>query len=145
MRSALPASLFLGLAIITSSCARQCCQDCGPRGEVVNQTYVHKYGVTIPKNEWSDRGKTGQVVSTLKTGVVVTKTYSDGNLHGETTYTFPHSRAIERVETYSQGHLIKTRENHLSGAPKMEIDFPSPEEKTVVVWYEDGTPHYRET
>ena len=145
MRSKLPITLFLGLAIITGSCGGQRQQNGGSRREVVNETYVHKYGLSIPQKEWSNRGETGQVVSMLKSGVVVVKNYVNGVLEGEATYSFPHSRAVQRVDIYANGELIKTRDNHLSGAPKMEIEYLSPEERTVVVWYDDGTPHYRET
>lgn len=145
MRFVLPISLILGVGIVASACSNRYCDDCYPYGRVVSETYVHRYGVNVPKTEWTTRGRSGQVVSTLNTGVVVTKNYLDGTLEGETTYTFPHSKAIEKIETYSQGSLIKERENHPSGVPQRETEFLLPNSRVITVWYEDGTPHLRET
>lgn len=111
---------------------------------VVTQSYVHKYGVPLERNEWASRGKNGQVVSMLKSGVTVTENYLDGYLDGETSYSFPHSGAIQKVEVYAQGHLTKERENYRSGAPKLEVSYTSSGSKDVTSWYEEGTPHYRE-
>lgn len=141
--------LLIGFYIIASGCSSQYHRQCSPyptspHDNVIDQTYIHKYGVTIPQDDWIDRGEEGKVVSTLKDGAVVTKNYSEGELEGETTYTFPHSEAIQIIETYAQGRLVKERENLPSGAPKKQIEYQSPDIKTVTAWYETGTPHYRE-
>ena len=69
-------------------------------------SYRHRYGVEIPYENWQENGSTGQVVTTLKNGVVVKKNYVQGILDGDTFYTFPHSEKIEKVETYHNNQKI---------------------------------------
>lgn len=146
MRAIFSICLFFGMAMLTCACSKQTCDDCFTCQEkdVVEQTYVHKYGVPVPQKEWSSRGQNGQVVSTLKTGVVVTKNYSNGYLDGEATYTFPHSGAIERKEKYEQGHLVSEREYYHSGTPKKEVEYLTPSSTAISMWYENGSPRCRE-
>ena len=94
---------FLFLAVITlaacfTSCQRRCCD----KQDVVMETYVHKYGVEVPADDWASRGENGQVITSLGNSVKVVKPYTNGALDGETTYTFPHSDTIEKVETYAR-------------------------------------------
>jgi antitoxin component YwqK of YwqJK toxin-antitoxin module len=125
--------------------SRPCDYDCRPcEAPVMTESYVHKYGMEVPQNEWSDRGQNGKVVSTLKSGVVVTKNYVDGYLEGETTYTFPHSGAIQKTETFSSGHLIAEREMYSTGSPKRQVEYAPSNKKLVTVWYEDEIPQFRE-
>ena len=63
--------------------------------EVVDQLYVHKYGYTVSKEEWSSKNYPGQVITTRQDGVTVTATYEDGKLNGPSTETFPHSQTVE--------------------------------------------------
>lgn len=121
-------------------CQRQYCEN----PDVVDETYVHRYGVEIPAQDWANRGKTGQVVSTLKNGVVVTKSYSAGVQEGETTHTFPHSDVTEKVVTYSQGTPVKETSAYMSGAPRSETVYQDGT-KTVTTWYENGSPMSKET
>lgn len=139
--------IYLGaLGIALTGCHKQrCCQPHEPwQYDVVNEQYVHTYGVPVEPQDWVNRGQNGQVVSTLRNGSMVTKTYRDGYLDGETTYSFPHSGAIQRVETYNQGCLVKDRDHYLSGAPCVEREFHPDSTHTVRSWYENGTPKNRE-
>lgn len=131
----------LALVAVLSSCNRQVPY----RGPVVEQTYVHKYGVEVPPDQWQKSGESGRIVSTLKNGVVVTNSYSGGVLDGETTYTFPHNDNIQKVETYSDGRLIKEVINTMSGTPMKEIVYQDHGVRNVTIWYEDGMPQTKET
>jgi antitoxin component YwqK of YwqJK toxin-antitoxin module len=131
----------LGL-IATLCCVATACNR-APRNtscDVVEETYVHKYGVSIPAQDWTARGEDGQVISTMKDGVVVTKHFSGGTLNGDTTYTFPHSNLIEKVESYSNGTLAKETHYYQSGVPAQETIHQSDDGYTHTVWYENGSP-----
>jgi len=112
--------------------------------EIVDNKYIHKYGVMVPPEDWSQRGENGKVVSTLKNGVIVTRNFSNGSLNGETTYTFPHSETIEKMETYVEGNLKTELTYYSSGIPMKEIQYVSPVFQNVTVWYEGGSPQLRE-
>lgn len=145
MRKVVLIGLSLGIAASLSSCARRSCEEvCQPEQDALAQTYIHKYGMEVPQKEWKNRGQNGRVVSTLKSGVVVTKNYKEGFLDGETTYTFPHSGAIQKVEMYNQGRLVQERENYSTGMKKKQVTYESPTQKTVSVWYDNSSPHYNE-
>ncbi len=107
--------------------------------DLVDCTYVHRYGVEVPPDDWSSRGENGQVISRLKNGVTVTKNFSAGTLEGETMYTFPHCDTVECVETYSQGCLDKKVQNYFCGVPKEEVQY-RPGGQRVTSWYDNGTP-----
>lgn len=107
---------------------------------VVDETYVHKYGFEVDSKEWQSRGEHGQKVSTLKSGVTITHNYHFGKLNGETTYSFPYSSAIERVETYKDGILIIDEIRYMGNIPKKRTEY-FPKGTKVTQWYENGTPH----
>lgn len=125
----------------TTSCMRQ--RSCCPC-DVVGETYIHKYGVEVPAGDWTARGENGKVITTQKDGVVITKNYAAGTLEGETTYTFPHSDTIEKVETYSNGELQKGVTYYANGAPLTTTEY-QPGSKVVATWYENGSPKSTET
>ena len=112
--------------------------------DVVCESYHHRYGVALPANEWSERGRNGQVISTLKDGVVVTRTYDAGVLDGESTYTFPHRETIERREIYSQGTLTQEIFCSSAGLPIRQVSYHSPSSRSVVIWYDNGAPQCQE-
>src|SRR4051812_31210631 len=119
------------LALITTACAITGCaghQEHQPYA-VAEQTYVHKYGTTVPSHDWTSRGGHGKVISALNNGVIVSRTYTAGVLDGESTYTFPHSETLEHVEIYSQGTLIKNILYYPQGAPSEEMLYQSNGEK----------------
>lgn len=106
--------------------------------EVVDESYLHRYGVAIPKQDWSAQGETGKVVSTLKNGVVVTKSYVKGVLEGDTTYTYPHSDLIESTETYSNGKVVKVINFYRNGAKSQETTFPNDTQRKVISYFDNG-------
>jgi antitoxin component YwqK of YwqJK toxin-antitoxin module len=112
--------------------------------EIVEETYVHKYGVSVPSEDWKERGEEGQVIATLKNGVVVTKNYVKGRLEGECTYTFPYNKQVQRVEIYRSNVLVSEGAFYPSGAPMQEIHFAPNGAKTRLMWYENGSPMSRE-
>jgi len=144
MKMGIPTILWAACALTVAGCSsRKCCYEPWER-DVVNEEYVHTYGMQVQPNDWMARGQNGQILLTLRNGVMVTKNYQDGCLEGETAYTFPHSEAIERIETYSLGNLLKAREHYPSGAPKQEAEYHSSSSHTIRNWYENGAPKSRE-
>jgi antitoxin component YwqK of YwqJK toxin-antitoxin module len=121
------------------------CLSCG-RGHqrevpVVEETYVHKYGVEVPSDFWSASGQDGSVITTMGDGVVITRSYNAGNLEGTTSYSYPHSEQLQKTELYSQGTMVKSTLYYFQGTPKQETLFDSPIGfKSVSTWYLSGTP-----
>jgi len=125
------------LALLLTACAQNSSED----NYVIEQTYVHKYGVAVPSDFWTASGEHGSVVSTMNNGVVVTHSYNSGLLEGDTTYSYAHSSQIQKSETYSQGTLVKETEYYFEGSPKSQIAYDSPlGMRTVSSWYLSGTP-----
>lgn len=128
---------FASIALTFTACGRQNCDNAC----VVDQTYVHKYGVAVSSDFWSASGEHGSVISTMGDGIVITRTYSGGLLDGDTSYSFAHSSQIQKKENYSQGTLVKTTEFFFDGTPKAETAYDSPlGMKTISTWYLSGTP-----
>lgn len=128
------AILFGSVALTLASCA-------GPgKADVASERYVHKYGHEVAMDDWSKRGEDGKVITTLKSGVRVTKSYQRGALEGDTTYTFPHSDIVERVETYKNGELVKEVVHHENGWPREGISYLPGGRFEQTLWYEDGAP-----
>lgn len=126
------------LLLLTASCQPN--QSC----DVVDETYVHRYGVPLTPSDWAERGQHGQVVSTLKNGVVVCRNYESGVTHGETTYTFPHRETIHKKEVYDQGSLIEETWHYSNGMPERQVSHQSPHAHTVLKWYDGGVPQCKE-
>lgn len=137
MKNLMITSTLITLAFL--SCNKQNEQGCA----VIKEKYVHEYGLEIDKNEWKDHGKNGEVISTLDNGVTVRKHYLDGIIDGEVSYSFPHSEKIERLETYSDGNLVKIVIHDEMGNPSHETLF-SNDYETVTTWYETGNPKSKE-
>ncbi len=115
------------------------------QGDVVKQKYVHKYGLEVPSEDWESRGKDGTVITTLANGVNVTNLYVRGSLHGESTYSFPHSDTIERIDHYDNGKLVKQTFNNENGWPREEIRFCANNQYEKTTWYESSSPQSVET
>jgi len=115
------------------------------RSEFVREEYIHKYGVAVSKEEWGERGSDGRVVTTKQDGIVITRSYRVGVLEGDTTITFPHSRTIETLQTYSEGNLVRQVNHYPSGMPKEEERYTANQGKVITAWYEAGTPKSVET
>ncbi len=154
------------LMALSTSCNYHDMSDDG----VLDETFIHKYGVAVPRDFWSLSGEDGTVVSTMANGVIVTKKYASGILHGSTTYTFPQSSQIEKEEIYYHGILVKEIDYFPDSTPEKEIVYdripdaskefepappqdpdssdltsaqphtPTKELKTISSWYFGGTP-----
>lgn len=132
--------IFLGMAtaaLVLSGCAAQ--RETMPY-EVAEQTYVHKYGTTVPSHDWVSRGEHGKIISKLNNGVTVTNSYASGVLDGDSLYTFPYSEVVEHVETYVQGTLVKNATFYPHGAPYEETIYNPDYSRNFIVWYENGSP-----
>lgn len=121
------------LSLLAASCCRPSCDN-----EIVDQRYIHPYGVTVPRYHWEETGQNGQIVTTLKFGVICTQTYYLGKLEGESTYSFPFSDTVEKVELYSQDQLLRETTFYINGRPKKEIVYNPSEHNTITEWYENG-------
>ncbi len=110
------------------------------QGEVVKETYIHKYGVPVSAADWEKQGKDGQVIQLQKDGVTAVHTYDKGILHGESTWSFPNSQTVQRVEIYENGVLVGKRDHYTSGTPQQEEHFAGRFVTKRMRWYEDGTP-----
>lgn len=132
--------------LLASSCLLTIgCRSNNQYSEVVKETYIHKYGVPVAKDAWVQQGKDGKVIQLRKDGVTVSKCVENGVLCGETTYTYPNSSTVHRVEMYRDGKLISARDHYPSGVPKKEEIYEGEELVTLTRWYEDGTPSANET
>lgn len=116
------------------------CQTNDSIHQVISQTYVHKYGFETSETDWNARDKDGQVVSLLKNGVKVTKSYENGKLHGLTTYTFPNSPVIEKQQLFDEGLLLKEQLNDSQGMPIREEIYEFGNRIIVTLWDEKGVP-----
>lgn len=127
--------LSLGILLTFASACQQPCY------EVVDQTYIHKYGVEVDPEEWAQRGQQGKVVTTRVDGVVIESSYSRGILQGDMTYSFPHSSQIQKRETYQNGQLVREVTYAYSGIPLREVVLvPGTAQRKITVWYEDASP-----
>lgn len=129
--------LLLVLASL-ASCQTRNCTD-----EVICET-VHTYGVPLDQDDWRARGQNGQVVSMRKDGVTVTRSYEEGILHGNCTYSFPHRDVIQKSETYNRGVLMQENFHYPSGLPQSQVVHETPQKKVVTSWYETGSPKSQE-
>lgn len=127
--------LLTMLSLMTMACSTPCTTD-----DCIDKAYVHKYGVRVRPDYWMERGKNGQVISTMRDGVIVTQTYNAGELHGESCYTFPNSNKVAKSEQYRDNKLHEQTEFYTSGAPKETCVWTTPTCNTVTCWYECGTP-----
>ncbi len=119
---------------------------CGCRGDkpsndpVISQRYIHKYGYAVSKTEWETKKYPGQVITTLRNGVTVTANYENGELHGSSTNTYPHSQTIQAYYVYNQGKVVKETLYDIKGMPLSERLQLSPTRYSLTLWYTDGTP-----
>jgi antitoxin component YwqK of YwqJK toxin-antitoxin module len=133
--------LLSALALLTLATG---CQTRPSPDDVVSEKYIHRYGVPIPADQWSDRGQHGQICSTRRDGVVVAKTYDSGQLHGECSYTFPHSSLIQKKENYDSNTLTSETHYYPNGVPQKQIDYDGSGSKTLTKWFDNGAPQRKE-
>ncbi len=121
------------------------CQARTTTQSAVKTTYFQKYGVEVDgEQDWIARGATGEVIKTLKNGVVVKEKYCDGMLQGNVTATFPYSEIVKRLTHYEKGILQFEVDHFISGAPQEKKQFLGDEKVLLTAWYEDGTPRAKE-
>ena len=134
--------LFGVLAFVLSSCSAY--REHRERQNIVNEKYIHKYGLEVPEQDWSNRGKHGRVVTELVNGVTVSRNYHAGQLDGDVTYSFPHSEKIEISQAYVKDRLVSEKSFYTSGIPSQEVEYLSPTSFRTTTWYQSGTPRSRE-
>lgn len=115
-----------------------------PEEEVVKTSYYHAYGPEISSVDWKEQGSSGEVVELLKNGVEVRKEYENGVLNGTCSWTFPHSKVIERLEEYVNGKRILAGKNFENGSPESEEEWEAGNRRIVHSWYGDGSPRLLE-
>jgi antitoxin component YwqK of YwqJK toxin-antitoxin module len=138
-----PTSLLLTFTLVgafTTSCQVSQPMDC----DVVSNTYVHRYGVPLDPREWTERGQDGSVVSMRKDGVIVSRSYEAGILHGACTYSFPYREVVKKKEIYEHGVITEEWQYYPNGLPFKQCIFESPQQYSITVWYESGVPHAHE-
>src|SRR3990167_8956970 len=116
------------------------CQSNDSFHQIISQKYVHKYGFDLSEEDWQKRAQEGQVVSKLKNGVTIARSYENGNLHGPTTYTFPHNKVIEKCLVYDQGTLLKETLYDTAGMPLREEVYEFDDRLILTLWNDKGVP-----
>lgn len=124
--------------VFCCACCLFSCQK--PHQEVVKTSYFHQYGPEVSSQEWKDQGATGEIVQLKSDGVEVRKSYVNGELHGPSTWTYPHSKVVERFEEYSSGRKVSSGHNFPSGSPDEEKEWLVNQDVLHRFWYEDGSP-----
>ncbi|MCB1212716.1 MAG: hypothetical protein KDK40_00290 [Chlamydiia bacterium] len=104
----------------------------------ISESYIHKYGVSVPKNEWISQGRSGNVIRTLTDGTTQTSRYINGKLHGETVKTFPYSTTPERIWLYANGTLKGEKLYAPSGILIEEKEYLGPEQVSVKSFFDNG-------
>jgi antitoxin component YwqK of YwqJK toxin-antitoxin module len=129
-------------AYLSIACAAFFLTGCGSStpNDILSQQFIHKYGLDVSEQEWEQRSKEGQVVTLLKDGVRIVRSYEHGQLHGPTTYSFPHSSVIERLQMYDHGILLKEVLHDVKGVPMREEAYELDNRMIVTLWDEYGTP-----
>lgn len=126
----LPAAAFLFSA----------CEMSDPNNTVVSKEFVHKYGFNLSENEWQTRDKEGQVITKLENGVKICTSYENGELHGPTTYSFPHSDLTEKLLVYDRGTLLRKVMHDRSGLPLNEETYEFDQRMILTQWSLQGVP-----
>src|SRR5208282_4623077 len=130
-------SLF---TVVAAATLFSSCQSNDSGNSVLSQKFVHKYGFDLSEQEWGERPEDGQAISVLKSGVKITHSYENGNLHGPTSYTFPHNNTIEKLLVYDQGTLLKETLFDSQGMPIREEAYEYDDRMIITLWDEKGVP-----
>lgn len=107
---------------------------------VVSQQFVHKYGFSVTPQEWQEREGDGQIVEMLASGVKIVRSYENGALHGASTYTFPNSSVVEKLQVYDQGTLLKEVSYDGTGMPIREDVYEFDDRTITTLWDDKGAP-----
>lgn len=147
MRASCPLfSLLYGFAIATAIACQggNFLQASEPPPKIVERHYIHKYGLSMPRTEWLERGGHGQVVTCYSNGVKVTRQYQDGLLDGYCAISHPHIEEAAKREFYRAGKLIEESFYQPSGALKEQYRWPEEGIEELSSWYETGEPKSEE-
>lgn len=128
-------TLMAATAVMACACQKQVKED-----EVISQTYIHKYGYAVSKQEWQEKSYPGQVISSLRNGVTITATYENEQLQGPCTFTYPSSNTIEKYILYNQNEPVKEIIYDISGMPIQETVQLTQNRHSLTSWYADGVP-----
>lgn len=126
---------YLILLLLTACSAPQVEEQ---KPDVLVTKYIHPYGVTVPQHQWEEAGENGQILVTTRDGVTRMESYYCGALEGDTSYTYPFSDSIQKVESYSQDVLKKEMTFHANGQKQTEVIHDDIEPKQLREWYENG-------
>lgn len=135
-----PRSLNVPLTLLAFASLLTGCGSDNGENPVVSQRFIHKYGYAVSQEEWNACQYPGQVITSMRDGVTVAATYENGELHGPTTYTFPHSQTVQAYYLYNRGNLVKEISYDISGMPVRERTQLSPSRYAITSWYLSGTP-----
>lgn len=124
------------LTLLVSGCSKTKVND----SKIVSQKFVHKYGYSVPEEEWGKNKYPGQVITTLRGGVTVTSTYEGGVRHGPSSQTHPHSHIVQYFYQYDEGTLQRSVTYDPKGMPMREWVRLSPQRNCVTEWYLTGSP-----
>lgn len=116
------------------------CTTVSDPSDIVSQTFVHKYGFDVTKEEWEERSEEGQVVTHMSNGATLTETYQNGVLHGLTTYTYPDSSIVAKIQLYDQGTLLKETLQDENGVPARQEVYEFDARTLITKWDERGVP-----
>lgn len=127
-------------SLLAASLLLASCNQSQEEVAVISQSYIHKYGYAVSKNEWLNHNYPGQVITTMRDGVTLIETFEDGVLHGARTITYPHSQTLSLYQLYNHGDLVKVVEYDDKGLPMEEKNYLSPMRVAITQWYPDGSP-----
>jgi antitoxin component YwqK of YwqJK toxin-antitoxin module len=108
------------------------------RSYILDQQFVHPYGVEVPRYFWEETGQNGKIITTLGNGITCTQSFYLGVLEGETSYTFPCSTEIERIQIFSHDQIKQETIYYRSGMVYRQVIFNPSEHNLVSEWYENG-------
>lgn len=131
-------------ALSTAWAAPLLSQQSAPSPKPIEQKFIHKYGMTMPPQEWRARGSDGEVITTFSDGVVLRRQYKNGQLHGVSQYTFAHSDIAAKKELYEDGRLVRESYFFRSGSPNWEKITHSNGNEELLSWFEGGMPKSEE-
>ena len=127
---------FIGIALLfLNSCSNKQSEE-----KVVSQKFVHKYGFDVSEQEWAEREKDGQIITTLHNGVTIVNTYKNGELHGDTTFSFPSSDIVRELHVYDEGVLLKKVVYEENSMPLREDVYEFDDRKIITLWNSKGLP-----
>lgn len=128
---------LLGISVLVTGCR-------GPQNQEIVKEIYYKYDLPCTKPDWEIRGEDGKIVQLRKDGVSITRSYEQGILHGETSYTFPNASTIAQIDLYENGTLVASQHNYASGIPHTKEHYKNELLTEKTIWYEDGTPSLHE-